>query len=984
MSVSSKSARDTGTASLVRSSASSGPLTSLSGLTSPSSRPLPWWDFRLLAVMAGLVAFLWAGVFHLHPPPGWVDPGLYIYWMLRPVENATIRGVDYHAVRFSFILPGALLYRLFDMVTAQALLVTFFYTVGLFAVNFIAGALLSGFTARMLAMVIVGTNALWISAFSRGYMDGACVALGLCAMACLLHPKDAPRPRHYMAAAVFLILAFSAHPVGGGIAGFTAIFVGLVRSTSLRAVMFNGAAAVVAAAVSLLVLACIAWSLGMPFFFLRALSSTVDNALDGAYEVFAVPVFQWLINAQRMTILPVMVLMLVAGTLSVRKAGRQGGAMLAAGLMPLVVLGGWWAVRSSMMMKYSFYASYLMLSLVPALVLFLHRLERIAPEQAWRRSGVLVLGLLFATSIGSLFPHGLRTDWRFAVAAWVVVGGAFLVALSLWVSRRPAPTLAALALTLALAGGLNVDTWRAYRFAGAADHAGHHTALQRLHDILNETGALRGRYHLWFGRDRFSEVRALPPQQLYDLVYGQLILQMNILDSMSSSIGWYVPAIGFTMPRADRDQSLLDISPIGRLGSEPETFIGLCADQADCEEGLAALRELGVRVAAERFSIIDVPNVPRVTVVTARITALAPLGEPGPEQLLALLQRILRADAWAGGTAFASDAARAAWQDLHWPPGPLAAVTPGTVECLPAGRLQHCLMEYTMEGASPEVRRLTLEGVGNLWLMIEASASAPSDSLAAMRAWRADTRRAVALAVGGGDRIVTWSAPIPPPMPGLFQAKHFFELASAEVRQRGDASRPVTRIPPPVNESLGSAMPRAYRDYQGWMLLTNLNNVTIRLIALCADPGECDDGMLALREVGMRLSERHDVKLEAPGMPSVMMVAASVFAPPLPAEPGLAQLSAVLERTLRLDAWEAATGQRITDFSQRALFFEPGWRSPRAQPPEVLRAECIHGPRVRDCRVFYAEEDGQMTSRAFGFQQHNNLWWNSTDIPPDR
>lgn len=927
-------------------------------------------DPRLVAVLGGLLLFLWSGVFDLFPTTGWVDPGLYIYWMLRPFENATLRGVDYHAARLGFILPGALAYRAFEMVTAHLVLTGGFYLMGLVAVLMMAASALRGFGARMLVLVVVGSNVLWISAFTRGYTDGPAMAYGLLALALLLAPAQAPGARRHAWAGALLILAFCAHPVGGGIAGFTAIFVGLARAISLRAVAVNGLAAVLGALACLAALGAIAFGLGMPFLFLRSLLPTVDLALAGAYELFFVSWREWMPQAPRVMLVPIILLLLLGGLRGLWPLNRQRLAMFAAAVMPLVALGIW-LLRSSSMAQTSFYASYLMLSLAPALILLLHRLEQLQLGVTAGRLMGWVAVLLLATALGAWLPIGLRADAGFAMATWGVVGAAFLAGLLAWLARRPRASLAMLSLTIALAGSLNGDTGRGFNLADSANHRASQTVLRELHRFLDEPEPLRGRYHIWMNRDGFTAARGLGPGHLFDLKVGPTTLRMNLLDTLAASLGWHVTAMGFHMPRTDIEP--WQLATLEGLTTEPATFIGFCAEPAECDQGLAALGEMGLGASLLRSRTIAVPGAPAVTVVKARIAALAPPDQPSRAPLEAVLGRMLRADA--AGSSFPDGASRARWHDPVWPTLPTAPPQLEDFACVSGQRIRNCWLRHAGADDVPASRHLRFARHGYAWRLIAASGPDAAWMADALVVALPELRRAVNEAVAGAGHLVLWHGASDGSSPVWISSADTFDL----VTDLAQATRGGT---PMQISSLGDTMPRAYRHGSGWQLAIGMADEAFRAMLLCTLPRACEDGLLALREMGMIVEPLLRREVASPGLPPVTIASARVVVPPPVDEPGRAQLSAVLERALRLDAWEAQSGTRETNVAQRAMMIEPDWPDPAEPTPALMQASCAPSPGVRDCRVQYRAADGRVVERMFGFRRFGNVWWNSYDVPP--
>ncbi|MEI6159142.1 MAG: hypothetical protein WCP77_04845 [Roseococcus sp.] len=668
------------------------------------------------ALFAALLALFWSGLFHLHPPIGWVDPGLYIYWFLYAPDNTALRVTDYHGARLSYVVPGFLLYRIFEPVLAQKILVSGYYLLGLCALHLFAGSLLHGFRARALLVILVAANPLWIGAFARGYVDGPCMALGLLALSCLLRPSAPPGAWRHAAAGALLALALCAHTLGGGMAGLAAAAIALIRADTLRRLLGAAAAGLAGAAACLGVLGLVAMAIGMPFLFVRAFWAPLRLSIDGTYDAFSLPATEWLPFTPRLLLLPIIFGLLLAAWNTIRAEGRRGWAMAAAVLVPLLPLLAWF-FRTASLMQFHFYASYLQLSLVPALVLLLARLESKGRLADSRALAVPVAGVVLIVGLGAFLPMEWRLAWPFALGTWVVAGGAVMLAVILGALARPRPALAAFALGLVLTGSLNADTARAYRLPGTPDQAAQHAGLVRLHEFLAASGGLRGRYVLWFARDSFTQARALGDGSLYDLGFAGTRIRLNALDSLGASLGWHVAAIGFSMPAFAERWGLDQASTIG---ADPVTLVTLCAEPQECREGAATLIELGLTVEPGPAEAIEVPGMPPFAVGRARLRAEIEAPAPRDAQLEAILARLERLDAAAAalGAPPLSPEARAGSRPASLPSAPVPRVL--AANCTREGARITCQVRYAPPDGTPLRRHLAFTAIVHLALLTEA------------------------------------------------------------------------------------------------------------------------------------------------------------------------------------------------------------------------------------------------------------------------
>ncbi|WP_027284314.1 hypothetical protein [Rubritepida flocculans] len=670
---------------------------------------------RLLAplLFAGLLGLFWSGLFHLHPPLGWVDPGLYIHWFLLAPENAAYRDLDYHGARLTYVLPGFLLYRLFEPVLAQALLVSGFYLLGLLGLHLLSGALLSGVAARAVLLVALGANPLWIGAFARGYVDGPCMALGLLALACLLRPAAPPGPLRHALAGALLVLALCAHALGGGMAALAVAAVALLRAPGWRAVLANGAAGLAGVLAGFLALALAGRALGLPFLFVQAFWTPLRLSVDGTYDGFALPLSAWLPFAPRLLILPLIFALPLLARPVLRAEGRRGLAFLAASLVPLLPLAAWF-FRSASLLQFHFYASYLQLALVPALVLFLARVERAGALPGRRGLGLLVLALGLVLGLGALPPLPWRQEAAMGLAVWAVAGAVLAGGLALAAAGRLRPALPAVSLGLMLAGALNADTARAYRFPGAPDQAAHMRALGEFHRFLSRSGGLGGSFLIWMGRDGYTRAHGLGDAFLHDIAFRGSRLRLNFLDTLAATLGWHRLALGFGMPVLEEQWGIAHAANIAGHGLP---LITLCALPEQCRAGVAALRELGLAVEEGPVESFALPGVPGFAAGRAVLSnphrGQAP---PLPGQIEAILARLDGLDAAAPPGAPPPSPEARARPDLAGPtPRPIAALE--EAGCASEAQRIACRVRYRAGDGRLLTRALSFQPFGAVALL---------------------------------------------------------------------------------------------------------------------------------------------------------------------------------------------------------------------------------------------------------------------------
>lgn len=597
---------------------------------------------RVAGLLLGLMGLIWLGPFQLHPPIGWVDPMLYVYWFIDPAGNFIHRGGDYHGARLPFVALGALLYRSFDMVTAQALLVSTFQLLALGAIWALSGAVLRSFPARAAVTAMVGLNPVWLAAITRGYVDGPAIALGLAALALVMRRKG---PVALGAAGVLLGLAFFIHPFGGGVAGLAvgAALLGLGTSPATLAIRLAWLA--LGGLVTLLLSGAVATQLGLPFFFLGMGISRMQTALAWVGPTpFNLSASVWLPAAVRAVLFPLALLLALRSSWQARGTASPERALAWAALAGITVLLATLPLWAGFVVQFAFYASYVWLALLPGLLLLAREAEAAADRGraavAWA-SGLTALALLVALAL----PLDTRAEGWLNGIAWALAGGALLAA-CLLPARQARLRFAAAALALGVAGAASRDTATALRLPGGPNNAAQHAGLAGMHSFLAETGGLGGAYVVWVGRDQFNARRDLRPGETYPLRWRDLTFNLNALDSLAASLGWSSASLGFAMPTlapGDAARALLG------AGALPLPLILLCADAPDCATARDALLETGLQAELGPWKALAGSGMQQATVMRAVLRARIDGPDPSPAQVEAILARREMAEGGAGG-----------------------------------------------------------------------------------------------------------------------------------------------------------------------------------------------------------------------------------------------------------------------------------------------------------------------------------------------
>ncbi len=566
----------------------------------------------LLLVVVLPTAWLHSGHYQLFPPIGWVDPGLYIHWFTSPVENASLVGLDYHGARLPFVLVGFALYHLLDPVTAQSCLVTAFYVLGLAGLYSLIAAVVNTLPARLVAHWMICFNPIWIAAFVQGYVDGPTIAFSLLALALLLGERVPPS--RLALAGMWLALAVSTQPFGGGVAGLSAGAILAARMQSLRTLLKAVFWMALGMGLAIVLLGAAGTLVGMPFFYLGVSKSAMSNVLAGLDTNYTTPVASWLGTRFRLAIVPVTVTLLGL-TWALPRARNLGGKSghCRAYVASLTLLAVFFAflIHSTFVFEYRFYASYLLLALVPSIVLLLARLEATVSTRTWWWTAAVVLGVNLL--VAAVMPRlaSVSDGW----AVWPAMTIVFVTAASA-LATRPALGLILVATVLAGAATANDDTAPIFDRPGLPSFRIQQRQLALLEGTLETFGIAPGRFLIWFGRDAFTDARHLEPAELYQVSFRGHVLRLNTLDSLAAAAaGWDASSLGFSMPAFD------DISRqnMWRLLSGSSTVVLLCAVDRECTAGVQTLTQAGFVVTMQRSADISVQGAPSFHIIAADV-----------------------------------------------------------------------------------------------------------------------------------------------------------------------------------------------------------------------------------------------------------------------------------------------------------------------------------------------------------------------------
>jgi hypothetical protein len=553
-----------------------------------------WSDLLLLMVVPAL--FIHLGRFELFPPPGWVDPEMYLGYFLNFPRALARFGPDYFSMRLPWTLTGFVLHHVLAPNMANYAMIFGFHYLALGSAYLIVLSRY-GRVAGIAAAWWLAFNPLWLAAVTRGYVDGPAMALMLAGFACLLNRGRllGRRPDLFLAGC-FWALAIFTHPMLVLLTAMGAC-AWLLGERPRRAefgvtviwVALGGMVATIS-------LASAGWALGAPFLFAISYLPTVERAVAGSGGNFVLPLADWLPVCYRM--LPPFAFIVIGGAFLWRRRDRppSAGMMLpATGLLlaSVTLLEVWNRLFDGSTFQTAHYASYLL----PAQAFVFGALAgELLPQGATdRRARFAVLACV---AIAALLPvlaaeHLWQWEeaWRDHLVFWLVPGALFGLAVIVIIGRHgQRAALPLLMLATVLAGTANFDTRRIFQVSGNPDYKPYYRAAIRLNDIVQGADLEDRRLYFWYNRAAFTTGNSRRDAWLtFNHFFAGQKMQLNLLDSLTSLWLWDRTNLNFEMPTLGAGQAQNVTA-----SASPASLILLCEQPADCAAGVAALAAQGV------------------------------------------------------------------------------------------------------------------------------------------------------------------------------------------------------------------------------------------------------------------------------------------------------------------------------------------------------------------------------------------------------
>ncbi len=527
------------------------------------------------------------------PPPGWVDPAMYVGYFLDGPNLLAKFGQNYHSARLPFVLPGRFLYAVFAPRIAGELLVILFASLAIAGVY----GIVARFHGRVPALFIscwLAFNPLWIATMARGYVDGPAMSFVLLALV-VMASADRYRVYRLVAAGALIALGVATHPFALILAGCGVLALLVMSWRSWRdlgiTILALGAGFVLAFAT----LGLVSRALGGQFMFILADQNAITRSFTGFSSNYRLGWSEWVPMNYR--VLGPVFALIVAGA-TVLHTRRLGGTPQATWLGLALLLGllafllFWDLVIGGVALQSSFYTGYLLPGQAFILAGAAGAATRRRPGETPARwtatilmlGGGALLAIYLAPSLWDLEAAVVqyRYKWLFLFVCLTLLLGALF-------AFRWRPALAGLGLVFILLAVINSDTRRIFRPAGAPDFGAYLTATTRVSGFVKGLGLGDRRLLFWFNRESYSDSNPhLAFWTSYSLRFATTILRLNYWDSLTSTWQWDRSILGATMPGFDTaERNMLHALPV-------QTSVAiLCRDATECDAGRDRLEKLG-------------------------------------------------------------------------------------------------------------------------------------------------------------------------------------------------------------------------------------------------------------------------------------------------------------------------------------------------------------------------------------------------------
>jgi hypothetical protein len=570
-------------------------------------------------VLGLLPVLVWiAFPIQLFPPPGWIDPSLYLGYFFNFPLLLQRFGADYHGMRLPWVLTGFAAHWVFSTRPTLAQLSLLFGFHGLAATSlYLIVAPRYGRSAGLLSTLFLTLNPAWIAAVTRGYVDGPAIAFQFATVAIIMnveqfHTAWVPG----LLAGVFGSLAFHTHPVVGVFTGAAYVASLASQRTRWRAIVQLTLWVLAGFVASTVALGLVSRHFGGPFLFPLVSFGFGKRALGGFGLAYRWPVGVWLPSAYML--FPPLALLLCGlgalawppGTSRPTTVLEVGCAVLGFSVLALVIwdvaIGGSY-LQSSFAVTFLLFGQALVFAGLLAMVL-----ERSGHQ--WRGVNLTISASLFG--VGLLPLATVRTLWsaeqalRGLFVVWLVLAAIAVCAAAALRTRRALATPVLLLFATSVSGVLNVDTRRIFRVDGNRNYRAFYRAAHRVNAFIRGNLETDRPLLLWYNRDDFTTGDAgLDEWMRYRMRFQGQPLVLSVYDSFASLWLWYRAALNFAMPAIGAE----DVARLNAL--LPATLVMFCPELARCNGGLKELERNGYSVHFRAMTRIAEPTYIDVTLV---------------------------------------------------------------------------------------------------------------------------------------------------------------------------------------------------------------------------------------------------------------------------------------------------------------------------------------------------------------------------------
>jgi hypothetical protein len=567
-------------------------------------------DYSDFAVVACLAVYLTVGPFQHFPPPGWVDPGVYIGYFRNLDTLLSNYGDTYFVNRAPMILVGHALYKVLPLWLANAALSGVWYVGVLLALRALLRPLPP--LIRKAALILYGCSPLVVATVARSYADGPAITLSMLSMAAAWRATlGVPSMRGLFIAGFCAVFAVLTQP-GSAFVLVPMSLALLLADNRARLVQWFpialGAGSLGAAFGFLAYLALGLWLTGQVD--LSVLADMLVQSSQGLGLKYRESWTAWVFPTTRLFFVWSV---LLAGLWTSRASTLANAPMEVQRLFKWALISacGSFALMlasdilvGTSLWQYPFYASYLL----PAVYILLAAIIAVWMAEAGANDRLFVLAAALGLStIATLAVMAATADAPPTAVVFpvldVVCATAAIAAILAASSVRPVALIIVFLAALCPLASVSADTRHVYR-GHAASFGSTYKVLNQAADEIDRATAGR-RILFWYDREGFNRAVTHPTDwstpygQVYPFRYGPQRTNLNALDTLNAFYLWDRSRLNAQLPRLSRD----DLNQIF-TGVQNVSIVIISAGPNDAEKAAAALNAYGIRLRNRDNQII--------------------------------------------------------------------------------------------------------------------------------------------------------------------------------------------------------------------------------------------------------------------------------------------------------------------------------------------------------------------------------------------